>query len=187
LIPFPGAKGSHEHPIESPLRFASSRPERPDHRPLALAEMGRSMTQSLTADPAALAPAPAMDAAKDLVEVVASRQPEGHGFHFKVRASGRVYRLDSARDPRQPRFWCFRISRCASAGVVDATERPWYGGDRMTREDLPAAIAAIRAAPADWLALPQHGDLREWVLEDRLIEALPPALAPASARRVRTE
>lgn len=61
------------------------------------------------------------------VEVVASRQPEGHGFHFKVRASDRLYRLDAARDPRQPRFWCFRIARCTSAGVVDATERPGTG------------------------------------------------------------
>jgi hypothetical protein len=142
------------------------------------------MTKGTTVVPAE---ATALDDAGGIVEVIASRQPEGHGFQFKVRASGRVYRLDSARDPRQPRFWCFRISRCASTGVVDATEQPWYGGDRMTRDDLAAAVAAIRAAPADWLALPQHGDLREWVLEDRSIEALPPALAPASARRVRTE
>jgi hypothetical protein len=142
------------------------------------------MTKGTTVVPAE---ATALDDAAGIVEVIASRQPEGHGFHFKVRASGRVYRLDSARDPRQPRFWCFRISRCASAGIADPTEQPWYGGDRMTRDDLAAAVAAIRAAPVDWLALPQHGDLREWVLEDRAIEALPPALAPASTRRGRAE
>jgi hypothetical protein len=121
------------------------------------------------------------------VEVVASRQPEGHGFHFKVRANGRLSRLDAARDPRQPRFWCFRISRCTSAGIVDAAERPWYGGDHMTREDLPPAVDAIRTALADWLALSQHDALREWVLEERTVEPLPPALAPATMRRVRTE
>ena len=120
------------------------------------------MTEPLTADPAELSAAEATD---DPVEVVPVRQPEGHGFHFKVRASGRVYRLDSARDPHLPRFWCFRICRCTASGTVDPTERPWYGGDRMTREELPAAVAAIRAAPADWLALPQHGELRTWVLE----------------------
>lgn len=140
------------------------------------------MTPSPTAE---LSDSPTAEA--DDVEVVASRQPEGHGFHFKVRTSGRVYRLDAARDPRQPRFWCFRISRCASAGVVDETERPWYGGDRMTREDLPPAVGAIRTALSDWLALPQHGALREWVMEERSIEALPPELAPAMSRRARTE
>jgi hypothetical protein len=101
----------------------------------------------------------------DPVEVVPVRQPEGHGFHFRVRASGRVYRLDAVRDPQLPRFWCFRISRCAKSGTVDLTERPWFGGDRMAREDLPAAVEAIRSAPAAWLALPQHGELRGWVLE----------------------
>jgi hypothetical protein len=119
------------------------------------------------------------------VEVVVSRQSEGHGFHFKVRASDRLYRLDAARDPRQPRFWCFRISRCTSSGVVDASERPWYGGDLMTREDLPGAVAAIRTALADWLALPEHDALREWVLEESPVVPLPSALAPAATRRTR--
>ncbi|HEY7036689.1 MAG TPA: hypothetical protein VH482_35505 [Thermomicrobiales bacterium] len=135
--------------------------------------------------PAELPDSPALPA--PAVELVASRQPEGHGFHFKVRTSGRVYRLDAARDPRQPRFWCFRICRCASSGVVDATERPWYGGDRMTREDLPPAVEAIRTALPDWLALPEHDDLRAWVMEERSVEALPRQLAPAMARRVRIE
>jgi hypothetical protein len=47
-------------------------------------------------------------------------------------------------------------------------------------------MAAIRVAPDDWLAQPQHADLREWLLEDRPIVPLRPALAPASARRVQT-
>lgn len=130
-------------------------------------------------DESASPPGPA-----EIVEVVPSRQPEGHGFYFKVQASGRLYRLDSARDPQLPRFWCFRIYRCAASGVVDSNERPWFGGDRMTREELPAAVAAIRAAASDWLALPEHGDLRAWVLEDRPVETMHAALLPNRARRV---
>ncbi|MEA2530106.1 MAG: hypothetical protein QOF01_4670 [Thermomicrobiales bacterium] len=124
--------------------------------------------------------------ADGIVEVLSSRHPEGQGFSFKVRASGRVYRLDSAREPHLPRFWCFRIVRCASAGMIDVTERPWYGGDRMTREELPAAVAAIRAALDEWLALPEHGDLRTWVLEDRPPEAPQPASSFGSTRRAPT-
>lgn len=140
------------------------------------------MTPSPTAE---LPDSPALEAPG--VELVASRQPEGHGFHFKVRTNGHVYRLDAARDPRQPRFWCFRICRCASSGVVDVTERPWYGGDRMTRDDLPAAVEAIRTRLADWLALPEHDALRAWVMEERSIGVLPLELAPAIARRMRAE
>src|SRR5260221_9741301 len=98
------------------------------------------MTQPSTAE---TAEAPLVEVDNDLIEVVVSRQPEGHGFYFKVRASGRLYRLDSARDPHQPRFWCFRVTRCLSAGTVDATEQPWYGGDRMTLAELPTAVPAI--------------------------------------------
>lgn len=139
------------------------------------------MTAPPTAEPVETSPSET-----GLVEIMPSRQPEGHGFYFKVRSNGRLYRLDSARDPHQPRFWCFRICQCASAGTVDATERPWYGGDRMTRDDLPAALSAIRVSPDDWLAQPQHADLREWLLEDRPTVSLAPALAPASSRRVQT-
>jgi hypothetical protein len=121
-----------------------------------------------------------------IVEILPSRQPEGQGFTFKVPSSGRLYRLDSARDPKMPRFWCFRICRCASAGTIDATERPWYGGDRMNREDLPAALEAICANPNGWLALPQHSDLRAWVFEDRLVEELPTRLTHSALRRVQT-
>ena len=138
------------------------------------------MTAQLADEPAAMA---AVVGGGDIVEVVPARQSEAHGFHFKVRASGRIFRLDAARDPHLPRFWCFRISLCTASGTVDPTERPWFGGDRMTREELPAAVAAIRAAPCDWLALPQHGDLRTWVLEDRPPEPLSPALAPGWMRK----
>ncbi len=142
------------------------------------------MTQLPTADSV---DAPTTEAIENAIDLVASRESEGHGFQFKVRASGRLYRLDSARDPHLPRFWCFRISRCTSAGTVDATERPWYGGDRMTREELPAAVAAIRAAPTDWLALPEHAELRHWVLEDAPIDGLPSGVTVGASRRARSQ
>jgi hypothetical protein len=119
------------------------------------------MTHASTIEQTEVLPATAEDG---VVELVAPRHPELHGFHFKVRASGRVYRLESARDPQLPRFWCFSISRCVASGVIDESEMPWFGGDRMTRDDLPAAVAAIRLSLADWLALPQHRNLRDWVL-----------------------
>lgn len=99
------------------------------------------------------------------IELISSRMSEGQGFSFKVTSSGRIYRIDSAREPHSPRFWCFRIVRCSTAGVVDITERPWYGGDRTTRDDLSAAVTAIRSAPDQWLALPQHADLRTWIFQ----------------------
>ena len=139
------------------------------------------MTASPTTEPGATSPAET-----GIVEIVPSRQPEGHGFFFKVRSNGCLYRLDSARDPHMPRFWCFRIYRCSPAGTVDATERPWYGGDRMTREEIPAALAVIRSTPDAWLAMPQHSDLRAWLLEDHPPAALHPALVPATMRRVQT-
>lgn len=141
------------------------------------------MTSSPIAEDVAASP---VDDPSRVVEIVAPRQPEGHGLLFKVLKTGRLYRLDAARDPHMPSSWCFRICRCASAGTVDVTERPWYGGNRMTRDDLAAAVAAIREAPDDWLALPQHTDLRAWVLEDRPVEALDPVLALRSIRRVPT-
>jgi hypothetical protein len=123
---------------------------------------------------------------ESLVEILPSRYPEGQGLSFKVRSNGRIFRLDSAREPHAPRFWCFRVVRCSTAGIVDISERPWYGGDRMNREELPAAIAAIRAAPDEWLALPQHADLKNWV-----VQALPvvqeEVLLPKTSRATRSE
>lgn len=98
------------------------------------------------------------------VEVVESRGPEGFGFFVKARSSGQVYRISPARDPRQPRFWCLLVTRCSSAGVADPAERPWLGAGGMTREELPEALAAIRADVGRWLAQDACRELRDWVL-----------------------
>src|SRR5829696_6736179 len=42
----------------------------------------------------------------DAIEVIKARAPEGLGFHFKVRATGAMFRFEPTRHPRQPRFWC---------------------------------------------------------------------------------
>ena len=105
------------------------------------------------------------------VEVVESRGPEGFGFFVKVQTSGRFYRISPARDPHQPRFWCLLVTRCSSAGVADPTERPWLGAGGMTREELPTALAAIRADVGGWLAQDACGELRAWLLSG-------PAVAP---------
>ena len=119
-----------------------------------------------------------------LIDVLPSRYPEGQGFSFRVRSNGRIFRLDSAREPNAPRFWCFRVVRCSTAGIVDISERPWYGGNRMNREELPAAVAAIRAAPDEWLA--QHTDLRNWVVQASPV-AQEEVLMPKTARATRSE
>jgi hypothetical protein len=102
----------------------------------------------------------------DSVDVLASRTPEGIGFSFKVRATGRLYRLEPARDPREPRYWCFRIYRCLPGGRGDPAERPWLGGSSMTRSELAEATAAIRADLGGWLAQESLGELRQWVLAE---------------------
>jgi len=127
--------------------------------------MTQSSVTQLPSTSVSAAPATSVETTDGIVEILPSRYPEGQGFSFKVRSNGRIYRLDSAREPNTPRFWCFRVVRCSTAGIVDISERPWYGGDRMNREELPAAVAAIRAAPDQWLALPQHSELRNWVVQ----------------------
>ena len=102
--------------------------------------------------------------ADDAVDVIEPRIAEGIGFFLKARANGRTYRVAPARDPRQPRFWCILVYRCSSAGVADPDERPWIGPGGMTREELPAALAAIRADVGAWLAQEPCRELREWLL-----------------------
>lgn len=97
--------------------------------------------------------------------IVTSRGGDGLGLSFKVEGSGRVFRLEPTRDPRQPRFWCFRVYRCTSAGVISQTERSWWGPGGMTRADLPAAVQAIRTDPNTWLADEELAELRGWIME----------------------
>jgi len=86
------------------------------------------------------------------------------GFTLTVRAGGRQYRVAPARDPRQPRFWCLVVYRCAPGGLATAGERPWIGARGMTRDELPAALAAIRGDVDGWLAREECRELREWLL-----------------------
>lgn len=105
----------------------------------------------------------------DEIDVIESRTPAGVGFSFKVRDTGRLYRLEPMRHPRQPRFWCFRVFRCLPGGRADPSERPWLGGEEMTLSDLPDEVATIRANVGEWLGRREHRELSEWVF------AKPPA------------
>lgn len=114
------------------------------------------------------------------IDVLVPRTPEGLGFQVKVRATGRVFRIEPTRCPGQPRYWCFRIYRCTSAGMADATERPWYGAAGMTRDELPGAVQAIRADLEGWLAQDEHRELRSWLLAGDHVTTVP------SGQRART-
>lgn len=105
--------------------------------------------------------------------------PEGLGFRLKERESKRVYRVIPARDPRQPRLWCVLVYRCASSGVADDRQRPWFGAQGMTRDELVTALAAIRADVDAWLDRPECRDLRRWMRTPDPGAAVP--LAPAIA------
>jgi hypothetical protein len=106
--------------------------------------------------------------AAEVVELFEDKHPEGFAFHLRVHATGRVYRCEPARDPQQPRYWCFRIFRCLPSRMVDFTERPWLGAGGMTWAEVPAAADAIRADPNGWLDGQQLGHLRSWMLEEVL-------------------
>ena len=97
--------------------------------------------------------------------VVATRGGDGLGVSVTVEGTKRFFRIEPARDPHEPRFWCLRVYRCTSAGVVTPTERSWWGAGGMTRAELPAAMSAIRDDPTAWLANQPHPELREWMLE----------------------
>jgi Fe-S cluster assembly iron-binding protein IscA len=102
----------------------------------------------------------------NLVEIIDDKRPDGFGFHIRVLATGRLYRIEPARDPRQPRFWCFKIYRCLSSRLVDVSQRSWFGAGGMTRDQLPAASEAIKADPNAWLETEELSALRRWIFEE---------------------
>jgi len=120
------------------------------------------------------------------IEIIESKVKGDTGFHFKVRATGALFRLVPSRWPAQPRFWCFRISRCTPGGATDFADRPWLGAPGMTREELPEAAQVIRADMGAWLALKANRKLRQWI-ETEENAPRPPvasrrAAAPAASR-----
>jgi Fe-S cluster assembly iron-binding protein IscA len=102
----------------------------------------------------------------NMVELVDDKRPDGFGFHLRVLATGRLYRIEPARDPRQPRFWCFKVYRCLPSRLVDITQRSWFGAGGMTRDELPAATEAIKADPNGWLETQELLPLRRWIFEE---------------------
>jgi hypothetical protein len=122
--------------------------------------------------------------AAGVFSVVNSRGGDGLGLSFKVEATGRVFRVEPARDPHQPRFWCLRVYRCSAAGVASQTERSWWGHGGMTRADLPAAVSAIRDDPERWLADQELAELRAWIMEPADASGEPDAAAQRRSRAI---
>lgn len=145
-------------------------------------ENGAVVADAVAADTATTSPLADQEvpgAADEAIDVIEARDTEVLGVVLKARASGRQYRVRPVRDPRQPRFWCVQVFRCSSGGAADPTERPWTGGPTMTREELPAALAAIRADVGAWLAREECQELRRWLLT----AADPAAATPPSPAR----
>jgi hypothetical protein len=118
------------------------------------------------------------DSATDIVELYEEKQQEGYAFFLRIRTTGRIYRCEPARDPKQPRYWCFRIFRCLPSRMVDVTERPWLGAGGMTWAEVPAAADAIRVDPNGWLASQELEQLREWMLEETHVMEASAGAAP---------
>jgi hypothetical protein len=118
---------------------------------------------------------PANSVMNEHLTIVPTRGGDGLGLSIKVEGSGRIFRIEPARDPNQPRFWCFRVYRCSAAGVISQTERSWWGQGNMTRAELPAAVDAIRNDPNKWLADADLAVLRSWIMENDEEPATPSA------------
>lgn len=101
------------------------------------------------------------------IEVIFERSGDAYGFTLKATASGLMYRITPARDPRQPRFWSVMVYRCSSGVLADPAERPWFDCGGHRREELPALMQAIRDDPGGWLARTANGELRDWILAPR--------------------
>jgi hypothetical protein len=146
---------------------------------------------SVTAEPpAAITPDEAsvlvvVDPKMEHVTLLASRGGDGLGMSFKVVSNGRVFRLEPARDPDQPRFWCFRVYRCTAAGVADDTERSWWGGGGMNRNDLAGAVQAIKDDLYQWLTNPSLIELHDWIMTPVLDRVEPGASNGPTLRATR--
>jgi hypothetical protein len=110
--------------------------------------------------------APPPPATASAFEVLKPKQPSYLGVEFKVRATGRLFRLRPIRCPDQPRFWCFEVRRCLQRETVDPHERPWIGANRLRRDELPTAITAIQVDLDGWLAQPGQGAMRAWIFDE---------------------
>jgi hypothetical protein len=108
--------------------------------------------------------APAGAASVAAFEIVAPQPPGAYGFSVRVAATGRLYRITPGRDPQEPRFWCVVVYRCTPSGLPDATERPWLGHAGLHRDELGAALTAIRDDVGGWLAAMPSPALAQWFL-----------------------
>lgn len=120
---------------------------------------------SRAVDSSATTTEPAPDAAQEPFEILKSRTAEGLGFSVKARATGKLYRVEPMRFPREPRFWCLSVQRCLTNGTHDPDERAWISETLLKREELADALHGVRADFSGWLGLESHSRLRRWLLD----------------------
>lgn len=133
-----------------------------------------------------------MDEAREFggdVELVEERDAHAYGFTIKTLGNGLLHRILPLRDPKQPRYWCVVVYRCSSGGLADATEQPWIGARGLRREDLKEVMGTLRADPSAWLAQPENGALRDWIVAPSppLTPTMPPPLTVATSFPARTD
>lgn len=90
-------------------------------------------------------------------------------FRIRVLGSGTRFLVMPHRDPRQPRFWCVVVAKCAPGGLVDPAEAGYIAQRHLRHDELADTLAAIRTDLDAWLAEPSRELLTAWLL------ASPPA------------
>jgi hypothetical protein len=106
---------------------------------------GADHAEATSPDPSEATAQTVTEESPDAIEVIKSRSPEGFGFNFKVRASGRMYRFEPIRYPREPRFWCLSVQRCLSNGSPDPDERAWISESLQSRVQMAEVSPTVRS------------------------------------------
>lgn len=109
-------------------------------------------------------PLPSAASPTSAFEIIEFKPPNTVSFYLRVRASGALFLLVPARCPGEPRLWGMWVHRCLPGSVVDRTQPPWVSPERLRREELGAAVQAIRDDVDGWLKRKERAHLRGWML-----------------------
>jgi hypothetical protein len=108
-------------------------------------------------------PGPSAASPTNAFEIIEFKPPNTVSFYLRVRASGALLLLVPARCPGEPRLWSIWVHRCLPGSVVDRTQPPWVSPERLRREELGAAVQAIRDDVDGWLKRKEQAALRRWI------------------------
>jgi hypothetical protein len=109
------------------------------------------------------------------IEVLPPKAEGKLTINLKVAATGTLFRISPARDPRAPRLWCVAVRQCSSGGILDPTGPAWIDRPGTSWAELADVIETIRADIGLWLGKPVRRDLCRWLLTE------PPAATAAVA------